>query len=50
MDAQAAALALARAENDAMRAQIDATAEVGAPGYMLWDPSNRYTPAALRAE
>jgi hypothetical protein len=33
-----------------VRAQIDATAEVGAPGYMLWDPSNRYTPAALQAE
>ncbi len=33
-----------------VRAQIDATAEVGAPSYMLWDPANRYTPLALRAE
>ena len=33
-----------------VRSQIDGTAEAGAPDYMLWDPSNRYTPAALRAE
>jgi hypothetical protein len=26
-----------------VRAQIDGTIEAGAPGYMLWDPANRYT-------
>jgi hypothetical protein len=26
-----------------VRAQIDGSAEVGVPGYMLWDPANRYT-------
>jgi hypothetical protein len=26
-----------------VRAQIEGTARAGAPGYMLWDPANRYT-------
>jgi hypothetical protein len=30
-----------------VRAQIDGSAEVGVPAFMLWDPANRYTPAAL---
>lgn len=30
-----------------VRAQIDGSIEVGVPGYMLWDPANRYTDYAV---
>ena len=33
-----------------VRAQIDATARAGAPSFMVWDPANRYTSAALLPE
>jgi hypothetical protein len=33
-----------------VRAQIDAGYKLGINSWMLWDPSNRYTPSALKAE
>ena len=30
-----------------VRAQIQATYDAGLDSWMLWDPNNRYTPAAL---
>ena len=33
-----------------VRGQINATYDAGLTSWMLWDPSNRYTPAALKVE
>ena len=35
---------------DKIRAQIRATYDSGLTSWMLWDPANRYTPAALEAK
>ena len=33
-----------------VKAQIQVAEEAGAPGWLLWDPRNRYTAAALGAK
>jgi hypothetical protein len=33
-----------------VRAQINAGEKLGIKSWMLWDPANKYTPAALKTE
>jgi hypothetical protein len=37
-------------ESDQVRAQIDATEESAASGWMIWDPSNQYSDGAFAAD